>query len=476
MWVALVTVALLALPAALGASALAGPGPAEPGGRSAGDGIQERRGAIDENAVDAFLEEQRERHHIPGMSVAVIEGGRVVYTQGYGEAEADRPMQPHTPVPVGSLSETFTAVLVLQLVEEGRLDLDTEVRSRLPEADEDIGAATVGQLLTREGKAADVGISTVVADRGYQRLVGLVEAVTGRPYAEALEARILDPLGMDSTGVATEGVLGAAQGHIKLFGFPVADDAPRRLGSRGRSDIVSTAEDLAQLARSVGLQGGPQVLSSATLRKLWDTRGGTRVYTMGWEATKHGSLNVGGARGMAPTYYTQLLVVPSRDAGYVLTTTSDHVLDRLIEMPQLRTGMLDLVTGGEPEPTGPAVGTIGLVLLGMLVLSVALQTWSFQQLRRWRWRARFMTRSHLVRLIAPHAILPVLVLVLAWPLVPQLLGEQAGSLVPVARYLFPDIALVVMLAVLPDLVKAGYMTVTAIQVRRSRRPRWARLP
>lgn len=438
---------------------------------------------LDSAAVDAFVEEQRQRHRIPGLALAMIEGGRVTYTKGYGDADGERLMRPSTPAPAGALSETLTAILVLQLVEDGRVDLDEPARTYLPDEPDPLGAKSVEELLQREGHVAEVGVGRVVPDPGYAALARLVEAVTGREYAEVLANRVLEPLGMTSTRLtsdedADEGAdedARLAQGHGMVFGFPVPRDAPFHLGEGG-PDVVSTAEDLARLAAAVGLNAEPHVLGPSGINAM-RTPGEPEQdgYGMGWVASSHQGAPASGMKGLAPTYSVQVSTLPEQDSGFALILTVDHLFDALVVTPQLRTGLLDLLSGRAAQSTGPTMRMLGLVTLLMVVASVALHGWSAYQLRTWRRRVRHLSRWQLTRAIVPHALVPVAVVALTWPALRQMGGGDVSTLPAITWYLFPDVGLLLLLAVVPDAVKAAYMTVVAVRGRRSRRPRWARL-
>ena len=85
---------------------------------------------------------------IPGLSAAVVRDGRIVWEQGLGfqDVEARIPATPDTPYPIASIAKTFTSTLLLQCVEQGRLDLDAAMRqytSAVPDA-----SATVRHVLS----------------------------------------------------------------------------------------------------------------------------------------------------------------------------------------------------------------------------------------------------------------------------------------------------------------------------------------
>src|SRR4030042_520966 len=85
------------------------------------------------DAIDAAVVGQMHRLHIPGVSLAVIEGDQIVHLRGFGHARpgGDAPT-PLTPFFIGSLTKSFTALAVMQLVEAGKVELDATVQHYLP--------------------------------------------------------------------------------------------------------------------------------------------------------------------------------------------------------------------------------------------------------------------------------------------------------------------------------------------------------
>src|SRR5262249_15019911 len=84
--------------------------------------------------VDAYVRAQMQKGHIPGLSVAVVRGGRVVLARGYGLAnvECAAPATRDTVYELLSVTKQFTATAILMLAEEGRLSLDDRISRYLP--------------------------------------------------------------------------------------------------------------------------------------------------------------------------------------------------------------------------------------------------------------------------------------------------------------------------------------------------------
>jgi CubicO group peptidase (beta-lactamase class C family) len=133
--VAVVLVGVVVAAASVWGGAQPGERDIAPAGRATSAPPNTRR--IDPDAVRAFLDravpELLERLRLPGAAVSVVAGGRQVFAGGYGMAdlEANRPVDGHTPVRLGSISKVFTGTAVMQLVAQGELDLDRDVNDYL---------------------------------------------------------------------------------------------------------------------------------------------------------------------------------------------------------------------------------------------------------------------------------------------------------------------------------------------------------
>jgi len=170
---------------------------------------------------------------VAGLTVGVAYTGDTSFVRSYGTADrsADVPMADSTILRIGSLTKTFTAATVLHLIDEGQLALQDDIRTYLPEAPTHGQAVTVEQLLNHTsglpsytsrpdypwqmgqertrpemleriaGDSLDFapGQAFSYTNSGYYLLGLLIEARTGRPYAEALRRQVLEPLGLQQT-------------------------------------------------------------------------------------------------------------------------------------------------------------------------------------------------------------------------------------------------------------------------------------
>ncbi len=215
-------------------------------------------------------------------SVLVAERGRVIFKKGYGFAdmEWEIPNAADTKFRLGSITKQFTATLILQLVEQGKIKLDARMTEYLPDYRKDTGdRVTIHHLLTHTsgipsytglpGFFKDISRNPyTVADfvkkycsndlsfepgskfaynnSGYFLLGAIIEKVTGKTYEQALKENILDPLGMKDTGYDHHETImkKRAEGYEKsprgIINAPYLDmSLPYAAGS-----LYSTVEDL----------------------------------------------------------------------------------------------------------------------------------------------------------------------------------------------------------------------------------------
>ncbi|MDD8025009.1 MAG: serine hydrolase [Acidobacteriota bacterium] len=186
---------------------------------------------------DKFAAASMAELKVPGLAVAVVQGGRLVYAQGFGfrDRENKLPVTPHTLFGIGSCSKAFTAATMGILVDEGKLDWDKPIRTYLP--DFVVSDPVASERLTpRDLISHRTGLprhdhvwirSPFTRQKMYENLrfldfnrdirqvyqynnlmvmtAGyLVGAVAGTSWEEFAKARILDPLGMSETDFSTD--------------------------------------------------------------------------------------------------------------------------------------------------------------------------------------------------------------------------------------------------------------------------------
>lgn len=265
--------------------------------------------------IDALVKQYVDLGQFNG-AVLVAENGKVIFEKGYGLANLEWgiPNAPDTKFRLGSITKQFTAALVLQLVEEGKLSLDAKLSDVLPTYRKDTGArVTLRQLLNHTsgipsytdqprfiseisrnpysvddmvGKLCSGDLqfepgSTFRYDNcGYILLGAVLEKATGKPYETLLKERILDKAGMADSGYDHSAPVlpRRAQGYSHAAGG-LANAAyldmslPYAAGA-----MYSTVRDLYRWDQALV---GETVLSAGAKKLMWTP--GLEHYGFGWE-------------------------------------------------------------------------------------------------------------------------------------------------------------------------------------------------
>ena len=255
----------------------------------------------------ALLAELLAEYRIPGATVGVLHDGEITeLAVGTVDVTTGEPATTGTVYQIGSMTKTWTALAFLQLVDEGRVDLDEPVRTYLPTfrvADAHTSAAVTPRHLLNHtnGIEEDYGdpgdgddvhrrmvdniagarqVHPLGATHGYSAALGyailarILEVTDGVPWHVLMRARLFDPLGLARTSALPGPVEGMATGHIVRSpdeGAIVApiDRLPRAFGPGG--GVSSSVREVLELGRLV-LAGGGGVLSAATMREMTHSR------------------------------------------------------------------------------------------------------------------------------------------------------------------------------------------------------------
>src|SRR6185436_18270197 len=126
------------------------------------------------------VEADRNALKIPGLSIIVIQNGEVLSARGFGYADVEHriPATPDTLYHIASVTKTFTAILVLQLVEQGKLDLDAPVSRYVPEIQDD--RIRIKHLLSHTSEGTPGERFNYNPDR-FEHLKAILEQTTGKP-------------------------------------------------------------------------------------------------------------------------------------------------------------------------------------------------------------------------------------------------------------------------------------------------------
>jgi CubicO group peptidase (beta-lactamase class C family) len=256
-------------------------------------------GRVVADEVDDYVESQRVEQRIPGLSVLVVDDGKVVKQHGYGLAnvEHDVPVKPETIFQSGSAGKQFTSAAILLLVEDGKLALDDSVRTYLTDAPETWQPMTIRHLLSHTSGlrgmpvdwdyrrdytedelieaiyglrlAAKPGYAWAYSNAGYVTLGVLIHKVTGEFYGDFLQERVFRPLEMIATGVIDDaGIVPNRAAGYRIVDGELKNQAwvSPTMNSTADGSLYFNIVDLAKWDAALA---GDGLLSSASKKEMW---------------------------------------------------------------------------------------------------------------------------------------------------------------------------------------------------------------
>jgi CubicO group peptidase (beta-lactamase class C family) len=348
---------------------------------------------------------------IPGAVFGVVDNGEVtVAVYGTANLNTGLPVVRDTLFQAGSIGKTYTATGIMQLVDEGRLDLDAPLREYLPDlefADASVSktltsrqvlshtAGIDGDRLDEDGSCGrgDDCIERYVAgltdlplitepgrlwsycNSGYVVLGRVIEVLTGLTYEQAITTRILEPLGLkDTLFFPGEMVMHSlAVGHVRDGAAP-ATVAPKwemsRAAGPAGSTINTTVDDLLAFAQ-MHLRGGvaadgTRVLSEASAQAMQQPQASCPEpellgdhWGLGWYLRTGSEPTVVGHDGNTIGETACLRLIPERNVAWALMMNLSGQNWAAMELAQQSIDpWIGTVTPGRPEPTEAPVSNV----------------------------------------------------------------------------------------------------------------------
>ncbi|MFL6210050.1 MAG: serine hydrolase domain-containing protein [Pyrinomonadaceae bacterium] len=317
-----------------------------------------------ETFLDGIVPLQLERDDIAGATVAVVKDGKLLFAKGYGYADYEKrkPVSAdETLFRPGSVSKLFTWTAVMQLAEQGQLDLDRDVNAyldfKIPEAfgqpitlknilshtagfDEQVkdifnaGAAhpDLGQYLKTHIPARVYPPGTTPSYSNYgAALAGyIVERVSGRPFNDYVAENILKPLGMTHSTFAQP--LPAELSPHMSNGYELASDGPHPfevVGPFPAGSLSSTAADMARFMLAHlqdGQLGGARILKPETAllmhSQLFTLDAAANGMCYGFYEESRNGQRIIGHGGDTAYFHSDLHLLPDKGVGFFVSHNS----------------------------------------------------------------------------------------------------------------------------------------------------------
>ncbi|HLK63660.1 MAG TPA: serine hydrolase domain-containing protein [Bryobacteraceae bacterium] len=316
--------------------------------------------APDFTSIEKSAREELASLHVPGASIAIVRGNEVIYAKAFGMAdvESGERVRPEMLFRLGSTTKMLTATALVSLSLEGKLDLNAPIGKYLPTLPPKLSQVTANQLLSHtsgirdeapmygshDDSALGNGIRSWTDDwlftapgrifsysnPGYWMAGYLVESLSGKPYADAMEERVFRPCSMTHTTLrpTTAMTWPLAQGHQESAGvLTVARPAADNAGSWPAGSVFSNTADLARFVTAFlndGLVDGKRALDPKVISILSTTHSrypeSADTYGYGLEIRELRGVHVVEHSGSRMGYGSHIRMAPEQRVGIIILT------------------------------------------------------------------------------------------------------------------------------------------------------------
>lgn len=383
---------------------------------------------LDYETISKELELEVKRNHIPGMSIVVVNPNEVLFSKTYGNCKSI-----DTPFIIGSMSKSFTAISIMKLVEENKIDINQPISTYIDTSiyfknKTDGDKITVKQLLNQNsgiGTYQKLGNLKITKNYGkyeyansnYNLLGKIIESVSNENYSDYVTKNIFEPLGMKHTSATLEGSNnnGLIKGYRNYFGIPIAGAPNYPIENSWiqvpAGFISSSANDMGKYLQMY-LNNGLGIISEDSINKMFydyipQDDIDRDYYGMGWVYTKYYSKPVLTHSGLVENYTSKMFIIPESNIGIVvLVNMNDYlVTNNLLE---------DIVKPllGEEKPVVSnnlyVINHLLINLLYLIIIIIAL----YPVITIKKWKKKTKTKKLYIIDIIRHLVLPLLLILI----------------------------------------------------------------
>lgn len=364
------------------------------------------------SVIDAYVRTEIKRLGIPGLALGIVYRDQIVHLQGFGVADsAGRRVTPETPFHIGSLTKSFTALAVMQLVEAGEVELDTPVQKYLPWftlEDRDASAQiTVRHLLNQASGLSEkdgnrlwisaasmeeaerqmrtlhvrypVGTKYQYCNLNYVVLGLVVENISGQSYADYVAEHIFRPLEMRQSYVSHEVAMAhdLAEGHYYVLGHAFAREGIFPPAYLPTGLLVASVEDLTHYVIAQlddGKYGNASVLSPRGVTEMHKPAISMMAqshYAMGWAVGPLDGITTIRHSGDIGVSHGEIMFQPETGWGIVLLANASG-FEQIMQASDLTRNMLGLLNGNS-SPNAVRLPVLFRALYWGIPLIVLLQ-------------------------------------------------------------------------------------------------------
>ena len=263
----------------------------------------------DYQAISRQIAKDVEAYQIPSMAVIVVDKDQVVFQETYGED-----VSPDSPFIIGSMSKSFTALAIMQLVEKGKIDLNAPISTYIDASKWFVKDGQDEKLTVRDLLRHTSGLGTyqtfgqlevtdsygkhLYANANYGLLGLIIEAVSGESYESYVTKHIFQPLRMSQSSASLQASIekGLIAGYRNYFGLPISGPAdypgPIDRGSWGSVPAGYLSASISDMGRylQMYLRDGDGIISKESVQQMFydtvpvDDEG--LQYGLGWGYTE----------------------------------------------------------------------------------------------------------------------------------------------------------------------------------------------
>lgn len=394
--------------------------------------------SFDAVKVDALLQSAKNKNNLSGFAVAITYQDELVFAKAYGGD-----LDAYSQFPIASLSKPITALAVMQLVDKGAVNLDTPIKTYLPELEiNDSRAAniTIRHLLSHTSGLSDetfpemklsiqpetlseamklfenVKLKNDPGEKynyhnpNYWILARLVEIKSGETFSDYLNRHIFKPLQMNDTMSFSntnqfQAAKNLATGHINIFGMNVAYNEPDWF-INGPSGIVSTATDLSKwliMNMNDGVYNGQRIITRESLKEM-QTPQENAEYGLGWSVREGEVGETIGHSGTLWTYQADEQMI--LDNGYGIVVLYNNGLNAFANYGAITDSLVKLFTTGQSESPTVTYNYFEFMIGFLFILALGKGIYNLRNLDKWKDKS---SRQYIIR--SSFMLIPAVILI-----------------------------------------------------------------
>lgn len=329
--------------------------------------------------LESVINTEVEQKDLPGLTIALVDGQTLAYAAGFGFQDAAKkvPASMHTIYRIGSVSKLFTDIAIMQEVEAGNIDLDTNIKEYLPDFnpknpfgkkislrqlmshraglvreppvghyfdDTELSLEETVRSLNDTELVYEPEVRTKYSNAGIAVVGYVLEKMKGKPFAQHLQARLLEPLDMDHSAFAPNEHIKSHLAEATMWTYDGRDfPAPTfELGMAPAGSMYSSVEDLSRFMKVIFEKGklphGGRMLQAKSLEAMWQPQyakaGETTGYGLGFSIGELDGNRMIGHGGAIYGFSTEIAMLPDKQLGVIVVTSRDFsnsVVERISE-------------------------------------------------------------------------------------------------------------------------------------------------